>query len=182
MALIVEDGTFLATAESYISVVDADTYFTNRGNTVWAALSTTQKEQALRKAADFMGQTYRMKWNGYRTTDTQALDWPRYYVSKRDSVSTRGSFNLGGYGGMSGTYYTNTTIPVEVKAAQCELAVRASVANLLDDLQPPVTQESVGTLHVRYDPGARKTVSYPAVDRILAPLIKGYGSMGMARG
>ena len=38
MALIVEDGTGLANAESYVSVADATTYHTNYGNTAWTAI------------------------------------------------------------------------------------------------------------------------------------------------
>ena len=52
MSLVVEDGTGKADAESYISVADADTYHSNRGNTDWAALTTTEKEQLLRGATD----------------------------------------------------------------------------------------------------------------------------------
>ena len=43
MSLIVEDGTGLAGAESYVSVTDADTYHDKRGNTAWATLTTAQK-------------------------------------------------------------------------------------------------------------------------------------------
>ena len=170
MAIQIEDGTGLATAESYISVVDADAYFLARGNAAWALLTTLEKEVALRKASDFIQQTYRLKWNGYRANDTQALDWPRYYVNRKDSLSNRSNFLL------------NTVIPTEVKQAQCELASRASIAPLLEDLQPVVQSESVGSVSVVYGQGNRKTVAYPAVDRLLAPFLKGYGAVGIARG
>lgn len=39
--LIVEDGTGLATANSYVSIEDADTYFSNRGETLWTEPSAT---------------------------------------------------------------------------------------------------------------------------------------------
>jgi hypothetical protein len=44
MTLIVETGQGLPDAESFISVADADTYFTARGNAVWAALTDDAKE------------------------------------------------------------------------------------------------------------------------------------------
>jgi hypothetical protein len=50
VSLIVEDGTGLATAESYISVADADTRQAALGITNWATLSTAEKEQALRRS------------------------------------------------------------------------------------------------------------------------------------
>jgi hypothetical protein len=84
MALVVEDGTARADAESYCSVAAADTYHANRGNTVWAALTQTVKEQCLRKATDYMV-VYRNAWDGYRKTTTQALDWPRFMVPIKDN-------------------------------------------------------------------------------------------------
>ena len=67
MAIVVEDGTGKSTAESYISVADASTYHTARGNTAWAALTTDAlREAALRKATDFMRQVYRSRWQGYK--------------------------------------------------------------------------------------------------------------------
>jgi hypothetical protein len=58
-------------AESYVSVADADTYHANRGNASWAALTTTQKEQALRKATDYMVGAYQSRWiEGYGDLET----------------------------------------------------------------------------------------------------------------
>ncbi len=90
MSIIVEDGTGLATAESYISVADASTYFTARGNTTWDALdegeATAAREAALRLATDYMTAVYRDRWEGVRYTEGQALCWPRSGVV-RDSWS-----------------------------------------------------------------------------------------------
>jgi hypothetical protein len=81
MALIVEDGTGLANAESYVSVAAATTYHANVGNTAWAAItSDTTKEQLLRKATDYMVAQYRLQYAGCRRYSTQSLDWPRLYV------------------------------------------------------------------------------------------------------
>ena len=75
MALIVEDGTGLSTSEAYISVADASTYFTARGNTTWAAISTDDLREAyLRQATEYMTQVYRSRWEGVRYSETQALD------------------------------------------------------------------------------------------------------------
>ena len=81
MSLIVEDGSIVTGAESYISVADASTYHTARGNAAWAALaSDAVREQCLRKATDYMEQVYRSRWQGCRVGETQALSWPRYDV------------------------------------------------------------------------------------------------------
>ena len=167
MALIVEDGTGLSTAESYISVAGASSYHTARGNAAWAALaSDTLREQALRRATDYMQQNYRMRWSGYRKTDTQALDWPRYEVPKRDVAS------------LTWSYYENDEVPVEVSNACAELALRAAAADLLADLGPPRTGVSVGPISVTYADGARQRTRYAAIDSLLAPMLNsGSGSM-----
>ena len=66
MALIVEDGTGVSGAESYISVVDADDYHTNHGNTSWGSADTTAKEIALRKASEYLDGKYGKRWLGIR--------------------------------------------------------------------------------------------------------------------
>lgn len=50
MTIEVETGSGSATSESYASTSDVDTYQSNRGVTLWATLSTAEKEQALRRA------------------------------------------------------------------------------------------------------------------------------------
>lgn len=161
MALVVEDGTGKSDAESYISVTDADTYFSNRGNATWTALTTAAKEQSLRKAADFMGQLYRERWAGVRVKSAQALDWPRYDVPRRDY----------------GDYYSSTAVPEEVKRACAELAYKASSETLAPDLGAPVTSKTVGPISITYAAGARQHKVYRAVENLLAPLLKSSGSM-----
>ena len=72
MALITEDGTGRADAESYCSVAAADAHHAARGAAAWAALTTEAKEQALRRATDYMGQIYGPLWAGHRSLPTQA--------------------------------------------------------------------------------------------------------------
>lgn len=170
MALIVEDGTGKANSESYAATTDADTYWTNRADTQWAALSTANKEAALRIATDYMVQTYRMKWRGRRVLNTQALDWPRVGVVLDEAYTP--------YPGVYGYFQISYQIvPPEIKSACIELAYRWAVtyamARLLDDLQPQVQSESVGGISVDYIPGARQTIKYEAVERLLGPFISG---------
>ena len=156
MALIVEDGTGLATAESYISVADANAYFLARGNTTWGALSDAQCEEALRKATDFMLQRYRSLWQGYRLGSTQALDWPRVDVE------------VDGFG------VPSDEVHVLVERACAELAYRSTVADLLPDTSSggQVTREKVDVIEVEYLPGSNPAPTYPAIDQLLAPLLE----------
>ncbi len=154
MPLIVEDGTGKADAESYCSVSDADAYHAARGVTAWAALDTTGKEQRLRMATDYMLQTYRALWAGQRVTATQALDWPRYDVPRRDY----------------GDYYPSNTVPAEVVRACAELASRVTVgAALLTDQTREITEQTVGPITTKYAQGSSQATRYAAADAMLAP-------------
>lgn len=169
MTLIVEDGTGRADAESYASVATANSYHQARGSDAWDLLDDPAKEQALRCATDYMGQAYRMRWAGYRVSNTQALDWPRYEVPRPDSVSS-----TLGYGGFS--YYASDAVPAEVQKACCELAIRAAAGELAADLDAPVVREKLGPIETEYAVGQRQTKKYQAVDALLAPLLTGSGS------
>lgn len=158
MALVVETGSGSATAESYVSVVDADTYHADRGNTAWAALATAAKEQALRKGTDFMIQSYRHRWKGTRVTTTQALDWPRADVQ----------IDVGSYSVYS-NFIANNIVPVEVMRACAEYALRASTAPLMADLTQAKASVTVGPISTSYDTSSPQTTRYKALDAMLAP-------------
>ena len=167
MSLICEDGSGKSDSESYISVADASSYHTARGNTAWAALATDAlREAALRKATDFMRQVYRSRWQGYKVNEDQALDWPRYDVV------------------VEGYAIDDDIVPTEVKNACAELALRASAGDLLADQSQGVIREKVGQIEVEYDKSSPQRVRYPAIEAILSPyLLAGGGgcSMGVIR-
>ena len=167
MSLIVEDGSVVTGAESYISVADASNYHTVRGNTAWAALTTDAlREAALRKATDFMRQVYRSRWQGYKVNEDQALDWPRYGVE------------------VEGYAVDSDIVPTEVKNACAELALKASAAELNPDLTQGVAREKVGQIEVEYDKASPQFTRYKAIDAILSPYLKAGGggcSMGVIR-
>jgi hypothetical protein len=170
--LIVEDGTGRADAQSYASVSDADTYHASRGNVSWAGTMTADKENALRRAADYMEQEYRLKWKSRRTTVGQALDWPRWGVQMEDV----------GFGRYA-AYIEPHTIPAQVVQACCELAFRALSGPLAPDLQRQVIATTIGPIRKEYAPGTPQYVRYRAVDLLLKPLLQS-GGMGiqMVRG
>lgn len=164
MALIVEDGTIVAGAESYITVADATAYFAARGNAVWAALaSDTIREQLLRKGTDYMVARYGLRWKGERVNEDQALDWPR-------SCAYANGFLIDA-----------DSVPLKVRHACAELAVRASEADLQPDVGAQVKQEVVGPISVTYADGARQSDVYKAVDSMLGPYLKGMGGIPVTR-
>ena len=157
MSLIVEDGTGKSNAESYISVADADTYHSNRDNTDWAALTTAEKERLLRIATDYMVAVYRLRWDGYRYVNTQALDWPRIYVPVRDICSVNAYPE----------YVDFDVVPVQVKNACAELALKANNETLLADQTQGVTREKVGPIEVEYDKFSPQFKRYLQIDAML---------------
>lgn len=168
MSIIVEDGTAKSDAESYCTVAEATTYFSNIGNTAWAALtSDAVREQNLRKATTFMLGRYRSRWEGYRKTTTQALDWPRSLVPIKDAPDL--------YGG-SASYYDDSSVPQAVKNACASLALRASTATLLADQTRTKKSVTIGPITTVYDDVAGQATIYAEVDAMLAPYLKSSGN------
>lgn len=157
MTLIVETGAGLADAESYCSVVAADAHHEARGAAAWAALATPAKEQALRRATDYMTQIYGPLWAGLRSLPTQALDWPR-------SGCPRPEIYLG--------FWAPTEIPPALVKGCAELALRAAAGELLGDQGREVTEQTVGPITTKYALGTSQATRYAAVDALLAPLMR----------
>lgn len=168
MALIVEDGTIVSGAESYISVSDADTYHANLGDTTWDALTTAQKESSLRKATFYMLGEYGGKWLGYRKSASQTLDWPRESVLREDLPGVE--------------YVSDTIVPVEVKNACAALAVRASSDPLLADETQKIKREKVDVIETEYSEFSPQRKKYLEVDQGLRKYLKStVGAMQMIR-
>jgi hypothetical protein len=175
MSIIVEDGTVVANANSYVSVATANAYFANRNNLVWANLDPTdQQAPFLISAVDYMQQMYRMRWYGWRVQVAQVLDWPRLWVQQFDAP---GNYGPAPY------YFAPNVVPQEVQTAQMMLAVR--IAN--GDLSPDVSREDmanlvkVGSLQVEYNPNSPVSTIFRAVDNLLSPLLINAGSSMMSK-
>ncbi len=152
MSLVVEDGTGLANADSYLSVADATSYHASFGNDAWAAATSDAQEQALRRATQYVDANY--SFRGSPLTTTQALAWPR---------------NLG------------LAWPIRgLSNATAELALRALDGALFADQSGgEVIEESVGPVGVKYQPsGLGGQTRFAVVDSLLAPYTGG-GRMSM---
>lgn len=178
MALIVEDGTAKTDAESYISVADASAYLSNRGYSGFTGLaSDTDREEALRKATDYMVQVYRLRWDGVRKTSTQALDWPRSFVKRPDFEYS----GLNGYTVIGGDYYyPSDEVPAEVANACALLAEKSVAGDLSPDIERLTKREKVDVLEVEYADNAPAYTQYRAIDNMLAVFF-GQGTFGTFR-
>jgi DnaT-like ssDNA binding protein len=163
MSLIVEDGTGLVNAESYISVANADARLSNLGITNWSTLLTAEKEQALRRATQYMLQAYRQRWTGNRVKvdPPQALDWPRYGVE------------------VDGFPVHFDVVPTDIANTCADLAFKAASGDLNADLTRGVIRKKVGPLETDYDRFSPQAVRYRAIDMALAPYLKGSSATAM---
>lgn len=84
VTVIVEDGTGVTGANSYISRAHADAFFEIYAfNAEWIAATTTVKDAALVQAAMILDRQF--VWNGKRSApSTQEMQWPRMQVSEPD--------------------------------------------------------------------------------------------------
>lgn len=152
MSLIVEDGTGLPDAESYVSVADATDYHAARGNVAWAAATLSQQEIALRVATDYLDSRY--VWRGTRRTIHQALLFPRFGIYV-DGV--------------------NQTWPIpKLSQASCELALNALAGPLVvNQTSANVKREKIGPMETEYFGNSMNGQTFfTRVDDLLYPLIE----------
>lgn len=166
MTLVVEDGTGLDTAESYISATDADTYHANRGNTTWAALSDPDKEVALRKATEYLDARYGARWKGARTVSSQALGWPRQYARHDEDCE----------------YYPSDALPIPLVRAAAEAALLSLTETFFAAEDPSAvvisTSEKVDVIEEKktyraLPVGMSTAKKFPFIDALLRPLLEG---------
>lgn len=163
--LIVEDGTGVANADSYVSVAEADAYHASRGNTLWAAITLERKEQLLRRASDYLTNTYYGGWIGVAAFNVNLLAWPRNPIEPRHY----GLFDL--------------AVPLPVRQAVAELALIANTISLIP--QPSNTRGKkrvkFGPIEVEYDSTSGTQSKFLAASMLLTPYLKTTASTNMAR-
>ncbi|MFZ5669123.1 MAG: DnaT-like ssDNA-binding protein [Pseudomonadota bacterium] len=164
MALVVEDGTGKADAESLASVAAFKAHCDGRGLTYGADSAV---EILLRKGTDYLGQAYHSQLAGRRVSSTQALDWPRYEVPRRDVAFV--------------DYYPSDAIPPEVVKACIEAALRADAGELSPDLSQAVKREKVGQIETEYQDFSTGRTTYPVIDSLMAPFLRAAGGLRLTR-
>lgn len=161
--LIIEDGTGVINANSYVSTTDIDTYAASSpiGNK-WIANTTALKESCAVQAAVYLDSVYASpnRLQGRRQYPWQNMAWPRAYCYDRDSVPIN-----------------NNYIPPSWVTAQMELALRSAMYN--NSLTPDITRgngfaqkESVGPISRTFMTGTPSQRSYPYVEQILANIMQ----------
>jgi hypothetical protein len=154
ITIVVEDGSGVANANSYVNVANARQYAENRG--VELPADDNEVAAMLIQATDYL-EAQECRYQGKRTSSTQALAWPRTGVVLHcDEVPPN-------------------VIPQSLISAQVQLAM---AINAGFDLQPNVspqdyvTREKVGPIETEYaDPLAVGIMpTFTAANALLAPL------------
>lgn len=157
MALIVEDGSIVANANTYVSDQDYQNYANQRGLTIGS--DSVAREAQLIRAMDYI-EKHRAQFKGRKVSSTQSLQWPRNGVY------------------IDNDPFAGDAIPTELKNAQIEAAV--ATANGVDLLpsqcKQNVSSESIGDLSVSYFYGGSwDDLQLDAVEAWLDPLLKNNG-------
>ena len=153
MALIIEDGSIVTGANSYVSLAEARVYATARNKPL--PTDDTALEALLISAMDYL-EAQRARFEGSKVSAEQELQYPREGVI------------------IDGIELASNAIPSILKQAQIRLAMEANAGV---DLMPTrtggfVKKEVVGPIETEYSEkvGVSVEPEMSAVEALLAPL------------
>lgn len=117
--LVVETGSGVTGANSYISLADATSYLAVHSlAATWTGLASDDlRNEALIKATRYIEARFGRRFLGHKALPGNALSWPRLAI----------------YDELAREQYAQGTIPDLLKNAQCEYAVRAATQSLMAD-------------------------------------------------
>ena len=165
-AFVVEDGSGLSNANSFVTVAEADDFWELRNNATWEALSDEAKQAAVIRATEYLCQFDSM-YPGYRRTIGQSLSWPRIGACYVD-----------------GEWIPDGTVPPEIKKACFELAYKASSSELTPDIDysTAVRRQRVGKIEVEYFNKGPSSKIYPIVSVHLSRILQFTSTARVYRG
>ena len=157
MAIIVENGTGVADANSYVSEADLTAFATSRGITL------TQDEDILLLIA--MDYIESLNFKGLKVERNQALQWPRVDVY------------------YDNYYADSNVIPNELKNALMQCAIAVDQGNdPAQDLVRSVKRQKVGSLEVEYMDGSITSVKNRRILNSIRKLLASGGNMSVVKG
>lgn len=161
MALIIEDGSVVVGANSFVTVAEAIAYASERNEPF--STDEGEVEALLHHAMDYIT-TFRRSFAGQKVSSSQSTQYPRLNAT------------------VDGEPFPSDAIPQELKQAQCQLAVDCYA---LGSLQPTTTgyaisREKVDVIEVEYAAGSTMAggstpiePSFPKADALLECLFAG---------
>lgn len=153
MTLVVEDGSSMASSNTYYSLASITAYCSDMGYTSWAALATTAQESAILRGMSYVEA---QNWKGQKYSSDQALEWPR-----------EGVWDKNGY------LLSVTDIPLNLKKAVAEAAYREGddSGTLQEDLSRGgmIKRKKIGPIETEYF----RAASPHKIRTIIKGLLKG---------
>lgn len=164
MTLVIENGTNVTNANSYVSLTDARNYASARGVTL-SVIDATLEILAI-KAMDYI-EAKRDMFKGYKSYTTQNLQWPRTNVY------------------IDGILNEYNHIPKELISAQCQLIIELN--NGVDinpnELDYFIKKEKIDVIETEYSEKLN-TSNLPTlrnVNNLLSVLFKNNSSLNITR-
>lgn len=159
MTLVLETGSGVTGANSYVDVTYADSYFSGHPfyADAWAEVAETFEKENLLKYASRQLDTM-FVWVGDRFSTTQGLDWPRN--------------NAYDYYGVLIPY---NSVPERIKQATCEMAYWATKGDqtvLTDSETQGITKLKVDVIELDF---SSSTIRRTVVPTAVQSLLRGYG-------
>ena len=171
ITIIVEDGTGLETANSYVSLADANEFFDGHPQSAgWTGLASDDlRNRYLVTAARVIDSCF--EFNGYKVNQSQALQWPRQGAEDRNSGNTaqRSSRTT-----LQDGYFPADVVPQGVKDAQCEMARFLIASNRMDDAPGTGIREFelTGSIRVAFEKGQLQNI----VPDFVVNMLRNFGS------
>jgi hypothetical protein len=158
MALIIEDGSQVVNANSYVTDAEYTDYATLKGLTVGA--NAAKREVELLRAMDYL-QGFEASMQGTRASSTQGVSFPRYNVVLYSYL------------------LASDFIPKELKNSQFEAAAYAHTGTLTpNEAIKNVSKERLGDLEVNYFKGGQsEKVIVKRALVYLDPLLKSFDKL-----
>lgn len=162
ISFVVEDGTGLASATSYVSVEEADDIaaLNIHNSEAWNALSDSDKQSLLMYVSMVLDS--RTVWRGTPTTSSQRLAWPRTGVTDRYNNAV-----------------ASNAIPFNLRMAVVELAKHTMAEDKLSKWQPDsiVSEVKVDSIAVKFANAGDVAIGRFKTPEIVADLLSGLGSV-----
>jgi hypothetical protein len=157
VSVVVEDGTVVEDANSYIDVAFAEAYLEANIHVfpTWEDLDDDSKAALVVWATRYLDQ--RAAWKGYKTTETSALRWPRTGVYNRDGI-----------------LIDPNEIPEQLKQATAEMArYLISSDRSIERGTDGLTRLKVDVIELEFD----KNYRFPEVPNEINILLAGLGTI-----
>ena len=181
LTLVKEDGTGLASANSYASVADGDAYFEGHlYATAWTAATSGTKAAALVMATRLVDTQF--QFNGYRANEDQALQWPRERCPDPDRNAVTSSLQSP----VLSSFVPSDEVPKPVASAVCEMARELLIVDRT--AAPPgegisstqtssATHDSAGGSSSQSSTTYSKEDTRPVMSRVAQAMLAKYGAL-----